>query len=186
MLKVWLPYKVENGFEWNCRKIDLYDNNEKNIWLEHPIYKDKVDVVALKIEKYDEKTFCHNIISDYKPIVTESVFIIGYPFGFHVNPRIGRYGIWSTGVVASDPDLDLNIKGNQLPAFLVDAKTRHGQYGSPVIYYKNAGMVRQKDDSYSWQSQTTYGIGIYSGRINKDSDLGYVWKWSLIQEIINQ
>ena len=186
VLKVWLPYKVEDGFEWNSRKIDLYDSNEKNTWLEHPIYKDKVDVVALKIEKYDEMTFCHNVISDYKPVVTENVFIIGYPFGFNINPGIGRYGIWSTGIVASDPDLDLVIKGNQLPAFLVDAKTRHGQSGSPVIYYKSAGMVRQNDGSYSWQSQTTYGIGIYSGRINKDSDLGYVWKWNLIQEIINQ
>ena len=26
-------------------------------------------------------------------------------------------------------------------------------------------------------------IGIYSGRINSDSDLGYVWKWSIIEDI---
>ncbi len=27
-------------------------------------------------------------------------------------------------------------------------------------------------------------VGIYSGRINKDSDLRYVWKWKVIKEIL--
>lgn len=186
VLKVWLPYKVEDGFEWISRKIDLYDNNEKNTWLEHPTYKDKVDVAALKIENYDEETFFHNIVSDYNPVVTESAFIIGYPFGFNINPAIGRYGIWSTGIVASDPDLELNIKGNQLPVFLVDAKTRQGQSGSPVIYYSHNGMDRHENGFAIYGSPIKHEIGIYSGRINKDSDLGYVWKWHLIHEIINQ
>ena len=38
---------------------------------------------------------------------------------------------------------------------------------------------------YIFAGPIIHEIGIYSGRINKDSDLGYVWKWSLLEEIIN-
>ena len=42
-----------------------------------------------------------------------------------------------------------------------------------------------RNDSKSiWGSPFMREIGIYSGRINKDSDLGYVWKWPVIKEII--
>lgn len=183
-LQVLFPHFKDGYYVWSNINIELY-KEEIPIWLEHPFYKDKVDVVAIYFGKYNQFQFCHNLIYDYKPIVTENVFIIGYPFGFNVNPNDGRYAIWSTGTVASDPDLNLNINNEQLPAFLVDAKTRHGQSGSPVIYFKNAGMIRQQDGSHTWQSNATFGIGIYSGRINKDSDLGYVWKWHLIKEIID-
>lgn len=183
-LQIFFPYFKDNYYHWGELDVKLYDEEDNQKWLEHPVYKEKVDVVAISLGTHNQFEFCHNLISNYKPIVTENVYIVGYPFGFNVNPKIGKYAIWSTGIVASDPDLDLNINGEQLPAFLVDAKTRHGQSGSPVIYYREAGMVRQNDGSYSWKSNTTFGIGIYSGRINKDSDLGYVWKWSLIQEII--
>ncbi len=183
-LNVWFPHKENDNYVWGNINVDLYDSEENKIWIEHPLYNEKVDVVAINLGRYNQFEFCHELISGYNPIVTENVYIIGYPFGFEVNPNIGKYAIWSTGIVASDPDLNININGEQLPAFLVDAKTRQGQSGSPVIYYREAGMVRQNDGSYSWQSNTTYGIGIYSGRINKDSDLGYVWKWSLIKEII--
>lgn len=27
-------------------------------------------------------------------------------------------------------------------------------------------------------------VGVYSGRIHKDSDLGIVWKWAVVKEII--
>ena len=118
-------------------------------------------------------------------MVTENVYIIGYPFGFNVSPENGKYAIWSTGTVASDPDLNLNINGEQLPAFLVDAKTRHGQSGSPVIYYNKNGIDSDANGIALYGGPVTHEIGIYSGRINKESDLGYVWKWSLIKEIID-
>lgn len=185
-LKLWLPYFEDDSFVWKAISWDLYDINENPVWLEHPIYKESVDVVAIKLGNFDRKTFVYSQHSDYKPIVTESVYIIGYPFGFNVNPNKGKYAIWSSASVASDPDLDLNINGKQLPAFLVDSKTRQGQSGSPVIYYSSNGFDRQSNGFAIYSGPITHEIGIYSGRINKDSDLGYVWKWSLIREIINQ
>lgn len=183
-LRIFFPYFKDNNYIWGELDINLYDDKGNQKWLEHPVYKEKVDVVALFLGKHDQFEFCHNLISNYKPIVTENVYIIGYPFGFNVNPQNGKYAIWSTGIVASDPDLNLNINGEQLPAFLVDAKTRHGQSGSPVIYHSANGMDRQENGFAIYGGPITHEIGIYSGRINKDSDLGYVWKWSLINEII--
>lgn len=185
-LKIWFPHRDIENYKWSNISIDLYDDNGNMKWLEHPKYKNKVDVVAIPLGTFDQITFCYNIKSSYNPIVTENIFIIGYPFGYNIRPKEGRYAIWSTGTVASDPDLDLEINGNQLPAFLVDAKTRKGQSGSPVIYYNSSGFTRKNNGGFSvYGNPVIHEIGIYSGRINKDSDLGYVWKWSLIEEIIN-
>lgn len=184
-IKVWIPYKTEVGVSWNNKEIELYDDNNEKIWLEHPNYMEKVDVVAIKLDTYNQNFFCYNLVNNFRPIVTENLYIVGYPFGFIVNRENGKYAIWTTGIVASDPDLNLNINGEQLPAFLVDAKTRQGQSGSPVIYYSDNGMIRQNNGFAIYGSPITIEIGIYSGRINNESDLGYVWKWSLIKEIID-
>ena len=184
-LNIWFPYFDNNSYIWKNICWDLYDKDEKPKWIEHPFYKGNVDVVAINLGTFDKSTFLYNLDSNYKPIVTENVYIIGYPFGFNVNPDNGKYAIWSSASVASDPDLNLCINGKQLPAFLVDAKTRQGQSGSPVIYYSSSGVDRQENGIAIYGGPITHEIGIYSGRINKDSDLGYVWKWSIIKEILN-
>lgn len=185
-LKVWLPSEIDKGYGWRNIDIDLYDSEENKTWLEHPTYREKVDVVAIKLGKYKQTIpFCYYLNSDYELNVTQNVFIVGYPFGLDINPSNGKYAIWTTGVVASEPDLDLRINGEQLPAFLVDAKTRKGQSGSPVIYYDSSGLLKNKNLVYKFPDAVTIQIGIYSGRINSESDLGYVWKWSLIREIID-
>ena len=84
----------------------------------------------------------------------------------------------------------LVIKINNLPAFLIDSKTRQGQSGSPVIYYSESGFDPHYKDGENigkavWGCPFMREVGIYSGRINKDSDLGYVWKWEVIKEILD-
>lgn len=185
-LNIWIPYLENNSYIWKDKKFNLYDADDNPIWLEHPVYKNDVDVVAIELGELDATTLVYSLNHEYKTIVTENVYIIGYPFGFNVNPNEGKYAIWSSASVASDPDLNLNINEKQLPAFLVDAKTREGQSGSPVIYYSSSGVDRQNDCIAGYGFPITHEIGIYSSRINKDSDLGYVWKWSLIGDIINQ
>lgn len=184
-LKVWIPQLKNNEYIWSNIEIDLY-KEDKPLWLEHKIYKSKVDVVAIFLGMNSINTFYYNLYSNYKTIVTEQLYIVGYPFGYEVNPQNGKYAIWVSGSVASDPDLNVNIKEEQLPAFLIDARTRSGQSGSPVIYYSNTGMLRTSEGFSIYGSPITETIGIYSGRINKDSDLGYVWKWEVLKDIINQ
>lgn len=86
--------------------------------------------------------------------------------------------------VASEPELGITKNGVQLPIFLVDAKTRSDQSGSPVFYHNNNGFRRNGNRLSLFGGPVSFNVGIYSGRINRDSDLGYVWKWSVIKEII--
>jgi len=185
-IKIMFPYIKDGKWRWDKIMINLFDSTDKEIWLEHPIFKNKIDVVAIKLHIDIQTNFFYNVETNYEICVTDSVFIVGYPFGFDVNPKNGKYAIWSSGIIASEPGLDLNINDEQLPAFLVDAKTRQGQSGSPVFYYSPFGVIRTKNGISVYGKPLIREIGIYSGRINKDSDLGYVWKWSLISEIINQ
>ena len=184
-LDIWFPHKTPEEYKWSKISYELYDENDNPLWIEHPIYRNKVDVIALKLGVFEQNLFCYSINSSYEPIVTDNVFIIGYPYGYNIRPKEGRYAIWSTGTIASDPDLDVEINGEQLPAFLIDAKTRKGQSGSPVMYHSSTGIDRYNGGIAMWGGPITHELGIYSGRINSDSDLGYVWKWKLISEILS-
>lgn len=89
--------------------------------------------------------------------------------------------VWTRGTIASEPALDYESK----PCFLVDARGRDGQSGSPVIGYWPSttkhtvnGNIRIGGDE-SWEL-----LGVYSGRLTPQSDLGRIWKRSAIREIV--
>lgn len=93
----------------------------------------------------------------------------------------GVFGVWATGFLASEPDIDFN----NLPIQLIDCRSRQGQSGSPVIAYRSGGGVALKDGSTGmFSGPVERFIGIYSGRINAESDLGIVWKASAICDLI--
>lgn len=65
-LIVEFPYEVErinndDKFWANPFKIKLYQNNivmdDERLWIEHPIYRDKIDIVAINVT-----TICKNSI----------------------------------------------------------------------------------------------------------------------------
>jgi len=66
----------------------------------------------------------------------------------------------------------------------VDCRGRPGQSGSPVIAYRSGGGIPFADGSTSFGGSATYPLGIYSGRINDQSDIGMVWKMSAVREIV--
>lgn len=69
--------------------------------------------------------------------------------------------------------------------FLIDCRTREGQSGSAVIAYRSAGVVSEKIGTLTVHEEpVTRFLGIYSGRINRDSDIGIVWKAKAIRELI--
>lgn len=225
-LIVNLTYIVSKGNEkekfWqNPFIIPLYKNGqiieEEKLWLEHPIYKGKIDIIAIDITSiclnskvnlgeivgydYVEMPLYDQLLKKQNvPQVTQQVYIIGYPYGYTTTSN-GYLPIWTSGTIASEYEKNLtvpfdyiyridkivekidnekedvlkekmreelkNIYHFEAPSFLIDSKTREGQSGSPVIL-----------------GNTTILLGIYSGRINANSDLGYVWKAELIKEII--
>lgn len=108
----------------------------------------------------------------------DSVSVIGFPFGMTAG---GAFGIWATGFIASEPVVDFN----ELPIILIDCRSRQGQSGSPVVAYRSSGLIFLNDGSAAMYKDPVHQfIGIYSGRINSESDLGIVWKSTALAELI--
>jgi hypothetical protein len=106
--------------------------------------------------------------------VADTCLVIGYPLG--LVDRQDRHlvlPIYKTANIASEPHLDFQGK----PILVIDATTREGMSGSPVIVRK----------LHFNQFQNRF-LGIYTGRfprLGKDDDpaLGIVYKPRMIQEI---
>ena len=230
---VEFPYEVETSdkgdtFWSNPFRLKLYKDDdfidENRLWLEHPLYKEKVDVVAIDVtEIYNNSINILQSLRNYKnvdiplyenignipciPKVTDKVFVVGYPYGY--STTVKRYlPIWSSANIASEYEENLTMPINytdkmheihnkivseedskkreelnkelckinnyEVPTFLIDSKTRGGQSGSPVLF---ESPIKSEKKEY-------HLIGIYSGRVNASSDLGYVWKIEVIKEIL--
>ena len=168
---------------WVQRREVLYNSNGNKRWLEHKL-KQKVDIVALPLQSVDKnlKIYPFKLSlaeNDMKVSVSMSVSIIGFPFGFK-GP--GFLPIWKTGHIASEPEIDYNNE----PLFIIDATTRPGMSGSPVVLRQYGGYMDTSGDYQLKPGTFTRFLGVYSGRLSKDSELGRVWRPRLIQEILDQ
>ena len=163
--------------------IDLVDhaNPETPAWTEHPTFGAKADIVALPVKEMANIVAEPNSVSLdgwYRRGVGSELHVIGYPYGQIGGP----FPIWSKGFIASEPDVD--IAG--LPVFLIASRTRRGQSGSPVYARFLPGDVIEQEGKL-WQAKKPMNdfVGVYSGRLRPDSDLGLVWKRSCIEELVN-
>jgi len=165
---------------WIERIERLHRNDGSPRWIEHPTLGAKADFVLLPLEQtegislhpYDLEAGSNISVGP-----AETVSVIGFPFGKSAG---GRFGIWATGFLASEPDIDYD----QLPLLLIDCRTRPGQSGSPVIAFRTGSVPRVNGGVGISTGPTFRFIGIYSGRINKDSDIGIVWKAKAILALI--
>lgn len=178
----------------------LYDE-QGPLWLEHPRHGDRVDVAALPLTQLDDVNLCvHDPwMGMYIQIgVGDDLSIVGFPFGV----QSSGLAIWTRAYVASEFEVDYN----DLPCYLVDARTRKGQSGSPAVFFRTGAYFGKFGDlhmgSMSPEHVPTPGrpipadqatpergfteqfLGIYSGRINEESDLGLIWRPSAICEVI--
>lgn len=166
--------------EWVQKRIELLDDNEKPLWLDHPLGSE-VDVIAIKLHETDDIEI-YSLDYELKdkdmvPVTAMPVSVIGYPFGLSAG---ANWPIWKTGNIASDHGIDFEINR---PAFLIDATTRVGMSGSPVVL--RADSYQTLDGNYRIGDgiQTRF-LGIYAGRIHGQSEIGRVWRPFVIQEII--
>ncbi|KNZ68662.1 hypothetical protein Tfer_2753 [Thermincola ferriacetica] len=165
--------------EWIITSEALYDSDGNPRWIEHKLGR-KIDVVALPLSELDKvKLYPLDLRLAESKIIPQPgmpASIIGYPFGL----SNFLWPIWKTGHIASDPDVDFD----GCPIFLIDATTRSGMSGSPVVlrlthtYYSNnvQGLVSE--------GVTTKFLGVYSGRIHNEAEIGKVWKPKVISEIL--
>lgn len=184
-------------------EIPLVDNDERPLWLEHPKFGRRVDVAALKVPQgtdgISQITTTDGSTTTTRPLISfyaadlaspdpagifvsigERLSVVGFPIGEDVQ----GFPIWTQGFVASEPDLQYR----DLPCFLIDSRTRQGQSGSPVFFYSASGQYP------SAVGVTTLGLsqinsrlmGVYSGRINAESDIGRVWTTQAVIEVIDE
>ncbi|MBU3590402.1 MULTISPECIES: trypsin-like peptidase domain-containing protein [unclassified Polynucleobacter] len=152
-------------------------------WHEHPTLGATADFVALSLANLvDVEQIPYDLANPGPDIFVgpaDSISVIGFPFGMAAG---GVFGVWATGFLASEPAI--NYGG--LPIQLIDCRSRQGQSGSPVIAYRSGGMVAMSGGgSAAFGGPVSKFIGIYSGRINAESDIGVVWKASAIKELID-
>jgi len=175
------------GEEWKEVRLPLYRDDGTPYWIEHPHMGENADIVALNLNwgndvwklPYYLETDLDNINLLIGP--AESVSVIGFPFGLSSH---GKLPIWATGYMAQE----LTLITTENPVFLIDCRTRQGQSGSPVIAYRPTGYRHVKDGrvvaTQSAEVKWEF-LGIYSGRVNPESDLGKVWHVSAIKELLN-
>jgi hypothetical protein len=98
--------------------------------------------------------------------VSQTCHIIGYPQGLTIHPAAEVvFPIWKTGTIASEPYVNVD----EDPKLFVDARTFRGMSGAPVI-------VRQLN--------YTRLLGVYTGRTGDQSDIGFVFKPTVINELL--
>lgn len=168
--------------QWVPRSEALYAG-ELPLWKEHPVLGPRADFVALPLSNLEDVAlYPYDATNTGPPIYvgpSDPVSVVGFPFGLTGG---GVYAIWATGFIASEPDVNYG----ELPVVLIDCRSRPGQSGSPVVAHRSGGSYAMIDGGTSmFGASVSKFVGIYSGRINSESDLGIVWKASAIAELID-
>lgn len=168
---------------WRFHGENLNNDGASPRWLLHPRGRE-VDVAALELKNISPDTQIYPFSLaladvDIVPQPAMSVSVIGFPFGLRPN---AFFPIWKTGHIATDPDLDYDGK----PAFLIDATTREGMSGSPVVLRTSGPYMTAAGHSVITSGTQTKFLGVYASRIHDDSEIGCVWRPSVILEILNQ
>lgn len=166
--------------EWVEKTEALYVN-ELQRWYEHPLLRNAADIAALPLSSLEDVAlYPYDIENPGSDIILrpgEPVNVIGFPLGETANQN---FAIWVTGFIASEPVIDFR----QLPVFLIDCRTKRGQSGSPVIAQRSGTILRSNGSIDIGNKIEQRFLGIYSGRTSKDSDIGMVWKTSVLQQLV--
>ena len=163
----------------------LVDAYGQPLWSEHPVWGPRVDVVALPLTQLHDVTLhCRRLVDldrdEAGLSVMTDVSVVGFPFG-HRKP--GEPAIWTRGSVATDPEADYDDR----PCFLVDARTGTGQVGAPVLVRNDPPAPSNGSGPAGHlhsHSPGTRLVGVYSGRVADDLDLGLVWRSSALVEVL--
>lgn len=168
----------------------------KQLWLEHPILKKELDLVAIPV--FDEENTGEFLISAFSSdnfitkedvvYVGEDVIIIGYPLGLydqHYNLPLFREGM----IASFYP-----IPFNQEPIFYVDARLHRGMSGSPVILKPGRARSTIRAGTDTGTVGKIYLLGVNSRRddranrdpkIDEPLGLNAIIYGELIQEIVS-
>lgn len=166
---------------WHITSEPLLQGDQA-LWLAHPDGQ-RMDLAGLELRNLPEAVAIYSFdtnLADVDLVAQPAmpVSIIGFPFGISV---AGAWPIWKTGHIATDPDLDYDDR----PAFLIDATTRGGMSGSPVVVRLSGGF--QTSAGYTLAGGlTTKFLGVYSGRIHDSAEIGRVWRPEVVTQLLTR
>lgn len=168
---------------WVVRSEPLVNAEGAMLWVEHA-RSSEIDVAALRLTTVDDEVQLYPFDlaladTDMIPEPAMPISILGFPFGLSAG---GAWPIWKTGHIATDPDIDFETGK---PAFLIDATTRGGMSGSPVVLRMHSGFRTRSGARVLGAGVQTKLLGIYSGRIREDVEIGRVWRPSVIGEVLD-
>lgn len=175
---------------WTQREELLYNEDCSPRWLEHPTryVKDmedwdeyNADIVALPLTELDERIQLYPVsigsgVPDILIYPGLPVSIVGYPYA---ESSKGWFPIWKSGHVASDID----APGHQR-YYLVDATTRTGMSGSPVVCRPLGHFLHRDGTCGVSDGQASHCLGVYSGRIREGAELAIVWRCEMVLEML--
>lgn len=184
------------------QKQPLYDFDGQPRWLQHP-RGPLVDVVALPLTESAPIGHANVNEAEWGPWNTEEMIrlelpwaldvplapisldvadelsVVGYPFGITGGAGLA---IWTHGWIATE----LKFDHDDLPMFLLDARTRSGQSGAPVVFFSRSGQFPTgKGIAFGLGDHLLRFMGIYSGRINEQSDLGRVFRADAVLDTLD-
>lgn len=166
-----------------CEPLYVDIDSQAPRWVEHPILRSRADFVALPLTQLEGiDLYPYNLAGQDVDVhlgPADVISVIGFPFGLTAG---GLFPVWATGFIASEPAIDYD----GLPIQLIDCRSRQGQSGSPVLAYRSGGMVAMSDGGSSVFGGPVWKlVGIYSGRVNPESDLGIVWKREALFDLVS-
>lgn len=174
----------------NC---PLHDRNENNTWMQCAKYGQKLDIAFLDLtdmlnnlsakQKINSTPTCINDLKlefDMDLFLGSDVFITGFPLGLI---KTDVFPIWKRGSIATEPHFPVD----GLPCFLVDATTKEGMSGAPVLA-RTFNMVGHSGGMSLGGAVYTQFLGVYSGRYlgadATEAHLGIVWRAEALQEAL--
>jgi hypothetical protein len=114
--------------------------------------------------------------------LADTLYVIGFPLGFDPQKAPGVLGVWCRGSIAWPPSIEFE----ELPCLLLDCRARPGQSGSPVIAYADRSTRYLTEEGNLFLGPKWELVGIYSGRLRDDSDVGRVWKRAVLDDLVER
>lgn len=118
-----------------------------------------MNVVALLLKEMDAitlRTYGLDFAPEIELTTAQQLSVVGFPSG---RTGGGFFAIWIQGTVVTEPTVDYE----DLPCFLIDARTRGGQSGSPVILRSPSGEIILANESLATYSHSVTKIfGVFA------------------------
>lgn len=138
--------------------------------------------MVVHIDEQNMPQFCYHAY----PRIGAEVFILGFPKGIGQ----GSFPIWKRGSIATEPLHNVATGGakSDAPVILVDAVTRDGMSGSPVLYF--GSEVVGEYGPCSGDTGMSRVVGVYAGREGVTAEevsmsLGRVWRVELLDALFS-